>query len=68
MRILVVEDNQDLAETIVERLQDEGHVVDLETNGEVADLLLKHAQFDLVILDVNLPDKSGFEILKSMRA
>ncbi len=68
MRILVVEDNQDLAETIVERLQDEGHVVDLETNGETADLLLKHAQFDLVILDVNLPDKSGFEILKSMRA
>lgn len=68
MRILVVEDNQDLAETIVERLQGEGHVVDLETNGETADLLLKHAQFDLVILDVNLPDKSGFEILKSMRA
>lgn len=68
MRILVVEDNADLAETIVDRLQGEGHVVDVEGDGAAANDLLRHARFDLVILDANLPGKSGFEILRSQRA
>ncbi|WP_404404670.1 response regulator transcription factor [Pelagibacterium halotolerans] len=68
MRILVVEDNADLAEAIMDRLQGEGHVVDVERDGEEANRLLRHARFDLVILDVNLPGRSGFEILRSLRA
>lgn len=67
MRILLVEDNNDLAETIIDRLRTEGHVIDHEADGEVANDLLRHAVFDLVILDVNLPSRSGFEILRSLR-
>ncbi|MCA0930678.1 response regulator transcription factor [Ruegeria profundi] len=68
MRILVVEDNRDLAETMIERLQGEGHVADLEVDGDAASILLSHAEFDLVILDVNLPGRSGLDILREMRA
>ncbi|MEM8852929.1 MAG: response regulator transcription factor [Pseudomonadota bacterium] len=68
MRILVVEDNAELAETIVDRLQREGHVVDVEGHGEAAASLLRHTDFDLVILDVNLPGRSGFDILRDLRS
>ena len=67
MRILLVEDNNDLAETIIDRLRAEGHAIDHEADGEVANDLLRHSLFDLVILDVNLPGRSGFEILRSLR-
>ncbi|WP_420548741.1 response regulator transcription factor [Curvivirga sp.] len=68
MRILLIEDNQDLAETILERFKAEGHAIDHEVNGEVANDLLRFSQFELVILDVNLPGKSGFDVLRSLRA
>lgn len=69
MRTLLVEDNDDLAEAIVERLAREGHAVDHERDGVEGDALLSHHEaFDLVILDVNLPGCSGFEILRRMRA
>jgi two-component system response regulator TctD len=68
MRILLVEDNDDLAETIVDRLRAEGHSVDRETNGNEANELLRHARFDIILLDVNLPGKNGYEILRSLRA
>ncbi len=68
MRIYLVEDNNDLAETIIDRLRAEGHAIDHEADGEVANDLLRHTVFDLVILDVNLPGRSGFEILRSLRA
>lgn len=68
MRMLVVEDNEDLAETIVDRLRAEGHSVDRESDGAEASALLRHASFDLVLLDVNLPGRSGYEVLRAMRA
>ncbi|MGP3698978.1 response regulator transcription factor [Rhodobacter sp. NSM] len=68
MRMLLVEDNDDLAETILDRLRAEGHVVDCETDGEEANALLRHARFDIVLLDVNLPGRSGYEVLRSLRA
>ena len=67
MRILLVEDTAELAESIRERLSGEGHAVDVEGHGAGADQLLSHAVFDLVILDVHLPGLSGFEVLSRMR-
>ncbi|TGD60649.1 response regulator transcription factor [Tabrizicola sp. WMC-M-20] len=68
MRILLVEDNDDLSETIVDRLRSEGHSVDREANGNEANELLRHSRFDIILLDVNLPGKNGYEILRSLRA
>ena len=68
MRMLLVEDNDELAETIVDRLRAEGHSVDRERDGNEANDLLRHAAFDIVLLDVNLPGRSGYEVLRSLRA
>lgn len=68
MRMLLVEDNDDLAETIIDRLRSEGHSIDREANGDQANSLLRHARFDIVLLDINLPGRSGYEVLRSLRA
>lgn len=68
MRVLLVEDNYDLAETIVERFRSEGHAVDHEADGQVADDLLRYKKFDLIVLDINLPGRNGYDILRSLRA
>ncbi|MFA8386833.1 MAG: response regulator transcription factor [Pelagibaca sp.] len=68
MRMLLVEDNDELAETIVDRLRAEGHSVDRERDGNEANNLLRHIKFDIVLLDVNLPGRSGYEVLRSIRA
>lgn len=68
MRILLIEDNETLSETISDRLTADGHAIDCERDGEQANDLLRHKQFDLVLMDVNLPGRNGFEILRSMRA
>lgn len=68
MRVLLVEDNQALAETVIERFKKEGHVIDHESDGDEANDLLRHKHFDLILLDINLPGKNGFEVLRSLRA
>lgn len=68
MRMLLVEDNDDLAETIIDRLRAEGHSIDRESNGDQANSLLRHAHFDIVLLDINLPGRSGYDVLRSLRA
>ncbi|MDT8327210.1 MAG: response regulator transcription factor [Roseovarius sp.] len=68
MRILLVEDNDELAETIVDRLRAEGHSVDREGDGNEANELLRHVTFDIVLLDVNLPGRNGYDVLRSLRA
>ncbi|MDJ0824605.1 MAG: response regulator transcription factor [Rhodobacter sp.] len=67
MRIVVVEDNVSLAKGIAYRLQDDGHSVDLLHDGAAADTFLGQEGADLVILDINLPGKSGLELLAAMR-
>ncbi|WP_038145369.1 response regulator transcription factor [Thioclava atlantica] len=68
MRMLLVEDNDELAETILDRLRSEGHSVDREINGDEANDLLRFSSFDIVLLDINLPGRSGYEVLRSMRS
>jgi two-component system, OmpR family, response regulator TctD len=67
MRILLVEDTADVGEAIVARFERIGHTVDWEKNGQVADEVLEVQNYDLLILDVNLPALDGFTILKRLR-
>lgn len=68
-RILVVEDEQHLAEGLRFNLEAEGYQVDVVDAGEAAlDLLIgKPNIFDVVVLDIMLPGKSGFEVVSEMR-
>lgn len=67
-RILVVEDERSIAETILFALKTEGFVAEhVQTGGEAKDTLAK-VGFDLVILDVGLPDISGFDLCRAIRA
>ncbi len=67
MRILVVEDDALLAEGLISVLTRAGHVVEHAATGRHADLLLVDEVFDLVVLDVGLPDIDGFEVLRRLR-
>jgi len=68
-RILVVEDEQHLAEGLRFNLEDEGYDVCMVETGEAAleSLLGGSGVFDLVVLDVMLPHKSGFEVVSELR-
>lgn len=67
MRILVIEDEYNLAELISERLKKEHYLVDIETDGEEGLYSALNGTYDLIILDVMLPSMNGFEILKEIR-
>src|SRR5437870_13869319 len=67
MRILVVEDDALLAEGLVSALTRAGHAVQQNGTGRHADLLLRTEDFDLVVLDIGLPDIDGFEVLRRLR-
>ena len=68
MRILVVEDDKLLSEGLVSVLSHAGHAVDVTASGQHADTLLGTASYDLLVLDIGLPDIDGFEILRRLRA
>lgn len=67
-KILLVEDDLDLAGRIIEWLQFEKHAVESVTDGREASDLVKFYKYELLILDWNLPGKSGLEICKEHRA
>jgi two-component system, OmpR family, alkaline phosphatase synthesis response regulator PhoP len=66
-RILVVEDNVDLAFGLRNNLEIEGYEVELAHDGPVGLSLAQQQQFDLVILDLMMPGLDGFRVLKSLR-
>jgi two-component system OmpR family response regulator len=68
MRILVAEDDPNLAEGLLRSLRQSGYAVDSVTNGEEADAALEANEFDLLILDIGLPKKSGLEVLRRLRS
>ncbi|MBN2782589.1 MAG: response regulator transcription factor [Campylobacterales bacterium] len=67
MKILYLEDDLDLSETITEFLEDEGFEVVCVDDGQKALNTLYKQNFDLLILDVQVPKLNGFELLKSLR-
>ncbi len=66
-RILVVEDEAALAMTLTDRLRFSGYEVDHASNGVEALKLAEGSPYDLVILDVMMPGRNGFEVLREMR-
>ncbi|MFT4052907.1 MAG: response regulator transcription factor [Novosphingobium sp.] len=67
MRLLLVEDDADLRETITRALELAGHSADAVASGEAADLALHGGGYDLVVLDLGLPDVDGLDLLRRVR-
>lgn len=67
MRFLLVEDNLDLAMSVSERLKLDGHAVDWAADIQSADACLAGASYDLILLDIMLPDGDGRDFLKNQR-
>jgi two-component system OmpR family response regulator len=68
MRLLLVEDDLPLAEALLALLVSSGYAVDCVHDGEAATTLVAAEQFDLMILDLNLPELDGLSVLRAMRA
>lgn len=68
MKILIVEDDSVLAQFIRKGLQEEGHIIDQASNGEEGFLLASTYSYDLLILDVMLPQLDGMELCRRLRA
>jgi two-component system alkaline phosphatase synthesis response regulator PhoP len=66
-KILLVEDEPDLVLMLADRLRAEGYFVETAGDGEKALELLAGRAFDLVILDIMLPGKSGIEVCRELR-
>ncbi|MEK6773249.1 MAG: response regulator transcription factor [Bdellovibrionota bacterium] len=67
MRILVVEDQPKMSNFLKHGLQEVGYAVDIAETGSAAESYLTQGEYDLVILDVMLPDQSGFDTARHIR-
>src|SRR5262245_16310035 len=67
MNALVVEDDPLLNKNIKEMLISEGYAIDSAFDGLVGEKMLKKRKYDIVILDINIPHKNGYEICKAFR-
>lgn len=67
MRVLVVEDEKDLNRIIYKKLKVEGYSVDCCYNGEEALDYINSTNYDIIIMDIMMPKKNGYEVLKNMR-
>ena len=66
-RVLIVEDEQHLADGLRFNLEAEGYDVDVADSGEAAQEILKDVSPDVIVLDVMLPGKDGFAVMSEMR-
>ena len=68
MRILLVEDNERLAGFVAEGLRESGFVVDWVGTADESDAALQTVDYDVLVLDLGLPDRDGLELLSDLRA
>jgi two-component system copper resistance phosphate regulon response regulator CusR len=66
-RILIVEDEQKIADTLKLGLSENGYMVEVAYDGEIGWKIFQSQPFDLVVLDINLPGMNGYELCKSIR-
>ncbi len=67
MRILVVEDQPKMASFIKKGLNAQGYLVDVSETGMGAESMMAETAYDLVVLDVNLPDQNGMDTARHIR-
>lgn len=67
MRVLVVEDDPGVGELVAETLRGEGYAVDWAQDGDEAFSLLADFPYDLVVMDIVLPGRDGFELTAALR-
>lgn len=68
MRLLVVEDEAKVARFIERGLREEGYAVDVAPDGEAGSALARENEYALILLDVLLPKRDGFAVLRDLRA
>jgi len=68
MRILLVEDSADIADAIETRFRRDGHSVTVAAEGHDGEAYAISGEFDVMVLDINLPGQDGFAILRAVRA
>ena len=67
-RILIAEDEPHLAEFLEKGLQSDGHTTTIVYDGGAASMMARDEDFDLLVLDIGLPGKDGFAVLREIRA
>lgn len=67
MRLLIIEDDADIAGNIGDYLAARGHAVDFAYSGEAGLAAASDAAFDAILLDVNLPKRDGFAVCRTLR-
>lgn len=68
MRVLLIEDDTTLGHALQEFLTDQGYAIDWLLHGQQVTSIMANTGYDLLILDLNLPGRSGLEILHELRA
>ncbi len=67
-RVLLVEDEPSLILTVRDRLINEGYGVEVAVDGEAAITIARRGAFDVILLDIALPRKNGFDVCRDLRA
>lgn len=67
MRVLLIEDTADLGQAVREQIADDGHAVDWVQRLDHAELSVKSTAYDLILLDLMLPDGHGIDFLRKRR-
>ena len=67
MRVLQIEDDAEMAQTVTMIMKSEGHDCDTADSGEQALDLAKNSEYDIILLDIGLPDIDGYEVLNRLR-
>ncbi len=67
MRVLLVEDERALADTLARGLRDEGFVVDVANDGIVGQWMATEYAYDVIVLDIMLPGRNGYDVLRNIR-
>lgn len=65
--VLIVDDNEDNRNVLSRRLKRQGYLVDMAENGVQALRMLKQDDFDLVLLDIMMPEMNGYQVLEYMK-
>jgi DNA-binding response OmpR family regulator len=68
MRLLVAEDNRGLAALLRRALEEESYTVDVASDGVEACALARRTNYDLMVLDLDLPGRDGIEVLEDIRS